>query len=171
MARYNNTDDLLLDAMILDLDKRLKTLESAPATPLRTKLLRVSPNTNFSSTTYVTVASSTVVFPKKFPGTLLRVRVDASGFMSGSGRVDFGVNVDGLNVDYNDYDVAPFFFNTVNTHDQWSYARNVPDNVGAGTLLAVGDVSVSLRVKVSANTLTVDVNDLLSLEVSEVEAL
>lgn len=175
MSRYNSFEDHQHDVQFALLERRVRNLEAlagAPNPGLHSQILRLGgPLGPYTNTSYNDVSGLSITFNKRSLSTLLRVGVEASGFVNTGGTaVDFGVDVVASNTSYIDYDVAPYYFNEASSHRQWFYDRDVPDDTLAGDLLAAGVVTIDARVKVSGNTFSVDSFDLLILKVTEVEA-
>lgn len=118
--------------------------------------------TIFNATTYANLTDALIVgFQKAVSYTKLRVDLRVSGFASSAlaiFAVQGGVNIQGV-----DYDVNWFFFNQINVHASWSAVIDLED-IPAGTF----DVQARFRVDTAARACTIDVNDYVTLEVTEI---
>lgn len=172
-GRYNSFEDTQHDVQFSDLERRIRNLETlvgASGSGLHTQLDRLEgSSSSYTLGTYVDVTGLQIEFEKRSASTLLRVRLDVSGFVNVAGtRVDCGADIISTGVSYLDENISYFYFNAANDHREWGYERDFPYNPII-TPLARGAVSIQAKIKVSANTFFVDSNDLLVMTVSEVE--
>ena len=173
-GRYNSFEDHQHDVQFSILERRVRNLETvvgAVGTGLHSQLMYVpGAGQTYTLGTYVAVPGLSLNFDKRSLGSLLRVRIDASGFFNVLGsKATFGVDCVHTDVSYLDVDVSPFFFNEANAHRHWGYEVDLPTPSMFVPLLGSGNVAVTGKVKVSGNTLTTDASDLLVMTVTEIE--
>lgn len=158
MSRYNSPDDQAAHQMIIDLHKRLSTLESQSGIGSPTNLTSTpfSITDSFNQTSYTDLTGVSTTFTKKFTSSKLLIRISGSGFCTATLGVDIGVAISGT-----DYDVVHFFFNTASQHSTFLGELEIP------TSLAAGDIAIQGRIKVSTSTINFDGNDRIFLTATE----
>lgn len=174
VGRYNSFEDTQHDVQFGLLERRVRNLETlvgATGTGLHSQLARATGSgETYTSASYVNVNGLTILFEKRSLSTLLRVRIEASGFFNVLGsKATFGVDCVHEDLSYLDIDVAPYFFNAASDHRQWGYEIDLPSPAMFDPLLGSGAVTVTGKCKVSANTFTTDANDTLVMTVTEIE--
>lgn len=118
--------------------------------------------TTFSTTAYADLTDAVISdFVKAANYTKLRIDLRASGFAVtvGAGYAAQGA----VNILGTDYPVNWFYFNVQNVHEAWSSKIDI-DDMPAGTF----DIQARFRVTVAAKTVTIDFNDYITLEVTEI---
>lgn len=173
MSRYNSFEDLQLDVQVANLERRLRNLEalSGTAQSAPSRVERFQPVANaYSSLSYQDITGFNVTYNKKSSRTMLRIRLDLTGRVDvASTRVTFGVDAGAASgTSYSNYDIATYVFTEANARRFWSYARDIPDDTGAGDLLSVGDIDLQVLVKVSGNQFSTTTDDFMVLEVTEI---
>lgn len=117
---------------------------------------------SFSSTSYVNLTLNSVVqtisMTKRYASTRLKVQFHGSGFVTVQPTV---INIAVL-IGGTDFDIVRHSYNAASSHLPFSNTRYISG-------IAAGAFTATARVKVSANTLTIDSGDNFSLTVEEVQ--
>lgn len=168
-GRYSSFEDPRHDVQFAGLERRMRNLETesgAIGSGLNTRVIRVINLGSITSGAYIDVPGSSFTFTKRSSATELSARIDASGFASGGlVKASFAVSVAGTGgTTYVDYPVSDFLFNNTGVHAHWGY--DVDGLIG----VPAGPVDVIARVKVDANTFTSDINDIITLRITEIES-
>jgi hypothetical protein len=117
---------------------------------------------NFTSTSYVNftlnAVAQTISFTKRYASTRLRIQYMGSGFASAQPTT---ITI-GANINSTDFDVCKYNYNSANSHLSLGSVRFISG-------IAAGAVTITARVKVSANTWTTDNNDTFTFIAEEVQ--